>query len=162
MGDESKNVSADTSGLIVRCESCGQKNRLAHAQLDKDARCSKCHTPLPKPSTPVTIERTEEFDALISKSALPVFVDFWAEWCGPCHMVAPEVAKVAEKQAGQLVVAKVDTETLSDVAARFGIRSIPMMALFVGGREVGRITGARPAQDILAFITNTTASAVRK
>lgn len=156
-------VYADSSGLIVTCSSCGQKNRLPFRQLGRSARCSKCHTALTLPAIPIAIDTTETFDALIAQSPLPVFVDFWADWCGPCHMVAPEVAKVASRLAGQVIVGKVDTEALPDVSARLGIRSIPMMALFVGGREAGRTVGARPAPDLVTFINETmTASAARR
>jgi thioredoxin 2 len=153
---------ADSTGQIVTCPNCQQKNRLHYAQLGKAARCSKCHHELALPNAPIDITSTEAFEALTGQSSLPVFIDFWAEWCPPCRMVGPEVAKVAAKLAGQIIVGKVDTDALQDVSARLGLRSIPVMALFIGGKEASRIVGARPAADILTFVNETIAnSAVR-
>lgn len=146
-------AAADTSGLIVRCGSCGQRNRLTYPRLDRPTRCSKCKSPLPAPAAPVDVTSVDVFDAMVGSSALPVLVDFWAPWCGPCHMVAPEVKKVAAAEAGRLVVAKVDTEALPALANRFGIRSIPTMAVFAKGREVGRTAGVRPAEGIQTFVS---------
>ena len=93
-----------------------------------------------------------KFDSLIARSALPVLVDFWAPWCGPCKMMAPELAKVAADGAGRWLIAKVNTDELPDVGARFGIRAIPTLILFKGGREAARQSGALPAPSILQFL----------
>jgi thioredoxin 2 len=104
------------------------------------------------PAEPIDVPSTEAFDALVKFSKFPVVVDFWAPWCPPCRMVAPEIARVAANNAGRYAVVKVNTDALPDLGDRFGIQSIPTMAVFAGGREVARTAGARPAADIEAFI----------
>jgi thioredoxin 2 len=142
----------DDRGLVVSCAQCGQKNRIPFERLGDTVRCGKCKTEIPLPSAPVEVPSEAVFDRLISTSPLPVVVDYWADWCGPCRMVAPELAKVAQQNAGRLVVAKVNTEELPGLAERYRIQSIPMMSVFSGGREVGQTVGARPARDIQAFV----------
>ena len=137
---------------MVTCASCGQKNRFAYQRLGEAVRCGKCKATLPAPSAPLEVDSSDDFDRLIARSSLPVVVDFWAPWCGPCRMVAPELQKVAARQAGKYLVVKVNTDVLSDLGERFGIRSIPTMAVFAGGSEVARTAGARPAADIEAFV----------
>src|SRR5438477_6334788 len=148
------NIEADQRGLIVRCPSCGQRNRMVYERLGGPFRCSKCRQELPPPAEPIDICSDVAFDALVGRSPLPVLVDFWAPWCGPCKMVAPEIAKVASRKAGQLLVVKVNTDEVAGVGDRLGIRSIPTMAVFKGGREIARTAGARPASDIEAFVAN--------
>jgi thioredoxin 2 len=101
---------------------------------------------------PIEAPDAHTFQALVATSSLPVVVDFWAPWCSPCRMMAPEVDRVARARAGQWLVVKVNTEALPDVGEHFRIRSIPMMALFLDGREVSREAGARPADAIQAFV----------
>lgn len=140
--------------MIVACTRCGQKNRLAFERLSGGVRCGKCHEPLGAPAAPIEIQSGAEFDHVVAKSSLPIVVDYWAPWCGPCRMVAPELEKVAARQAGRLLIVKVNTDAVAELGERFGIRSIPTLAVFAGGREVGRTAGARPAADIEAFVTN--------
>jgi thioredoxin 2 len=142
----------DDRGLIVACPSCGAQNRLAFDHLGQTSRCGKCHTELSAPGEPVEVGSAAQFDALIARSRLPVLVDFWAAWCGPCRIVAPQVAEVARRNAGRWLVAKVDTEAVADLAARLDVRSIPLLAVYKAGREVARNAGAMSAERIEAFV----------
>ncbi len=145
-------LALDDRGVIVSCGSCGQKNRLVYEGLGGGVRCAKCKHDIAAPSEPIEIARSADFDRLIAHSPLPVVVDYWAPWCGPCRIVAPEVQRVAARQAGRVLIVKVNTEELPDLGDRFGIRSIPTLAVFAGGREVTRAAGARPAAEIEALI----------
>ena len=142
----------DPDGVLVTCASCGATNRLAYGGLDRATRCAKCKTDLPSPAEPIDISTVAEFDAVVSKASIPVIVDFWAAWCGPCRMVAPEIKKVAEQAAGKALVLKVDTDANPDLSARFGIRSIPTIGVFANGREVTRVSGVRSAAAIEALL----------
>ena len=152
-------VALDDRGLVVACTACGKKNRLAYETLGTPVRCGQCKQPVPAVGVPVELHQTADFDRLIARSALPVVVDYWAPWCGPCRMVAPELEKVATRQAGRMIVAKVNTDELSDVGQRFTIRSIPTLAVFANGRELARSSGARPAHEIEAWVQQATQAA---
>ena len=142
----------DDRGIITACPSCGTKNRLAYDRLGQAVRCAKCKQALSPPAEPIEVGSTAAFDHLVAHAAVPVVVDYWAPWCGPCRMVAPELKKVAARQAGKAVVVKVNTDQLTDLGERYGIRSIPTLAVFAHGREVSRSAGARPAEEIERFI----------
>jgi len=153
---------ADGKGIVVTCSSCGRSNRLAFEVLNRATRCGQCKTVLSPPDVPLEASGTAIFDAAAERSALPLIVDFWAPWCQPCQMVAPELARVARANAGRYLVIKVNTDAVPDVAARFNIRSIPTLALVSGGRELDRMTGVRPASDIEAFAARTLAAATHR
>jgi thioredoxin 2 len=139
-------------GVNVECPSCSKLNRVPARRLRDRARCAACKSPILPLAQPVAIHTAEEFDEVVGNAPVPVLVDFWASWCGPCRMVASELETIARERAGGVVIAKVDTEALPQVAGRFDIRSIPTMVLFRDGREAQRLTGARPASAITSSL----------
>lgn len=136
------------SGTVLTCPSCGQKNRVPAQRLGERALCGRCKGVLHEPGEVLAVDRDDALEQVLASADVPVLIDFWAPWCGPCRMVAPEVAKVAARHATDLLVLKVNTDVDPSVGARHGIQSIPTMALYRGGREVARTSGARPAADI--------------
>jgi thioredoxin 2 len=143
--------SKETTIVILACSSCRSSNRVPPAKLGKRARCGNCKIELTL-EAPYPIASAAEFSELVGQSPLPVLVDFWAPWCGPCRVVGPEMEKLARQQSGSLVVAKVNTDEIPEVANRFGIRGIPTFILFKDGREFKRASGAMPAAQIAAAV----------
>jgi thioredoxin 2 len=135
----------------VPCAQCQTLNRVDLARLANGPRCAHCRAPLaldhPLPVNDAT------FDRVMADSPVPVLVDFYADWCGPCRAMAPQLDAYAQRNAGTVLVAKVDTDRSPNVSQRFGIRSIPTLAVFVGGREAGREVGAVPIARLDALVT---------
>jgi thioredoxin 2 len=137
--------------LHIVCPHCHTTNRVAHSDLREEPDCGKCHRPL-FTGHPVALDDEAAFDKHITRSHLPVLVDFWAPWCGPCRAMAPAFEQAARQLEPQVRLAKVNTEEARNLAGRFQIRSIPTLALFVNGHEAARHSGAMGTADIVRWV----------
>lgn len=145
-------ITLDSRGLLVACPHCGKRNRLGYENLARTGRCGHCHQDLPHAGQPAEIDSAANFDALVAKSSLPILVDFWADWCPPCKILAPELEIVARNGAGKWIIAKVNTERVPELQRRFRIGSIPTLKVFKGGREVAEQAGAMGAPAVQAWL----------
>jgi len=134
---------------LMRCDKCGADNRVPQAKLARGLQpiCGRCQARLVATAGPLTVTDAT-FAAEVEGSPLPVLVDAWAPWCGPCRMIAPAIEELATELAGQVRIAKLNVDENPQTAARFDVRSIPTMLVMVGGREVDRIVGAQPKHAI--------------
>jgi thioredoxin 2 len=150
-----------TEVATVRCASCGATNRLPREKLALGlrAKCGRCKQPLGSAVAAPLIVTDATFSTEVERSALPVLVDAWAEWCGPCRMLAPVVDELAAELAGQVLVAKLDVDANPVTASRFDIRSIPTLLVLSGGREVDRIVGVQPKHAIRERLERVVAAA---
>jgi thioredoxin 2 len=124
------------------CAECKAVNRIPVKNLADTGKCGRCKAALPPHATPIEITSGTQFDEIVATARVPVLVDFWATWCGPCRAVAPEVKKVAQNLAGKALVLKVDTDAQPDLAQRYKVSSIPNFAVFSGGRLLRQRAGA--------------------
>jgi len=137
-------MSTDTLNAV--CPRCGAVNRIPAARRDESPQCGRCGDRL-FPGEPVPLA-TDAWDRFTTRNDLPVLVDFWATWCGPCRAMAPQFEQAARRMAGRVQFAKVDTDAEPELAARYGIRSIPTLVLLKDGREVRRASGAMSASQL--------------
>ena len=135
---------------VIRCPTCGAKNRVPREKIAQGLKpvCGRCKNPLPIDNQPVTVTDAT-FAAEVERSPLPVLLDMWAPWCGPCHMLAPVIEELAAEMAGRVRVAKLNVDENPATAARFHVQSIPTLLVLKGGREMERIVGVQPKSAIV-------------
>jgi thioredoxin 2 len=149
--------------ITIPCSSCGASNRVPREKLAQGLRpkCGRCKQPLPEATAAPLVVTDATFVAQVERSTLPVLVDAWAAWCGPCRTIAPAIDELASELAGRVRVAKLNVDENPATANRFDIRSIPTLLVIAGGREVDRIVGAQPKEAIRARLERVLAAARR-
>ena len=135
--------------VIILCPHCGTLNRVPQASLADGGRCGECHAPL-FDGHPAALDKAR-FERFLDKSDVPLLVDFWAPWCGPCRAMAPEFERDAGELEPDIRLVKVNIDEEPAVAQRFGVQSIPTILLAWHGHELGRLTGARPAAELVRW-----------
>ena len=139
----------DKRGILLNCPKCGRRNRMRYEGLGKVFRCGQCQCELESIGEPVDIHNDLAFEALISHSAVPVLVDFWAPWCGPCKMIAPLLDEIATEKAGSVKVAKVNVDENQSLSVKYNVRAIPALLFFKGGQLRDQVVGMTTRGDLL-------------
>lgn len=139
------------AGFLRTCPSCGTKNRIPAARLAERGRCGACKAPLEPASEPIEVDEAA-FEEIVRQAQVPVLVDFWAAWCRPCRMAAPEVEQLAREMAGRALVLKVDTEAHPELAARYRVQAIPNFVVFRNGVPVFQTAGLAPRSEMRRWL----------
>lgn len=137
--------------IVRNCPACGKGNRIPARHISDTGRCGSCKAPLPPLDEPLDVDE-DGFSQIVAEASVPIMTDFWAAWCGPCRMAAPEVTLLAREMAGRALVLKVNTEASPQVAVRFGVQSIPNFVVLRGGRVIFQQAGLVPRAEMRRWL----------
>ena len=139
-----EHLHADEKGIHLACPECQQANRIPFARLHLKGKCGSCKAALPLPALPVEIDSPATYAALVRGASLPLLVDFWAPWCGPCRMIGPVIEELSVENSGSFKVGKVNVDENNGLAMTYNVASIPTIMIFSGGQLVQQLMGVQP------------------